>query len=489
MAAIDVVNLTFAYPGSAEDVFENVSFSIDTDWKLGFIGRNGRGKTTFLKLLTGELTPDSGRIAAPVAFDYFPFEIGDMTQNTLNIIERLCPDYEYWHLQRELSLLSVSEDVLHRPFDTLSHGERTKVLLAVLFLKDNRFLLIDEPTNHLDMEARTLIGDYLSQKSGFILVSHDRALLDRCVDHVLSINKLNIDLQQGNFFSWLVNEQYRENYEREHNEKLKKEVARLGQAARQTGEWSDKIERSKIGAHAADRGFIGHKAAKMMQRSKNVQRRRQKLLDEKSKLLKNIETAEDLLLRPASHHARHLVEAADLSIRYGDKTVLENLRFTLPQGERIAVTGKNGSGKSSLLKLIMGQEMAHTGRLHVASGLEISYVPQDTSHLRGSLTDYAHQAGIDQSLFMTILRKLDFRRSQFDKHIETYSAGQKKKVLIAASLCMRAHLYLWDEPLNYVDVLSRVQIENLILSSKPTMIFVEHDRAFIDRVATQRLTL
>ncbi|MCL1787544.1 MAG: ATP-binding cassette domain-containing protein, partial [Defluviitaleaceae bacterium] len=196
MSQINVTNLTFAYEGSYDNIFENVSFQIDTDWKLGFTGRNGKGKTTFLNLLQGKYEY-SGRISAAVNFQYFPYPVADKTLPTTAIVEEICPYYQDWQLSRELSLLDVNDDVLHRPFETLSSGEQTKVLLAALFLSENSFLLIDEPTNHLDIAGRRIVSDYLNSKQGFILVSHDRAFLDGCVNHVLSINKANIEVQKG----------------------------------------------------------------------------------------------------------------------------------------------------------------------------------------------------------------------------------------------------------------------------------------------------
>lgn len=199
MSLINVTNLTFAYEGSYDNIFENVNFQIDTDWKLGFTGRNGRGKTTFLSLLLGKYEY-SGNISAHISFEYFPFQVDNKELNTIDVISEIFPDYIHWKLMRELSLLKVSEDVLYRPFDSLSNGEQTKVLLATLFIKENSFLLIDEPTNHLDMTARKLVSDYLNTKSGYILVSHDRSFLDNCVDHILSINKTNIEIQKRQFF-------------------------------------------------------------------------------------------------------------------------------------------------------------------------------------------------------------------------------------------------------------------------------------------------
>ena len=177
MSLIQVSNLTFAYDGSYENIFENVSFQLDTNWRLGFTGRNGRGKTTFLNLLL-EKYEYQGSISASVQFSYFPYAVENVKALTIDVVEQIHPDYEYWKLAKEMNGLQLEEDLLYRPYETLSNGEQTKLQLAVLFSKENNFLLIDEPTNHLDVRGRELVSRYLSSKKGFILVSHDRAFLD-----------------------------------------------------------------------------------------------------------------------------------------------------------------------------------------------------------------------------------------------------------------------------------------------------------------------
>lgn len=492
MSLIQVKNLTFAYDGSYDNIFDDVSFQIDTDWKLGFTGRNGRGKTTFLNLLLGKYEY-SGQISASVGFEYFPFPVANPEDLTLFVVESIVPEAAEWEIKRELSLLKVSEDALYRPFESLSNGEQTKVLLAALFLKENSFLLIDEPTNHLDVHARKLVSDYLRSKRGFILVSHDRAFLDNCVDHVLSINRADIDIQKGNFSDWWENKRREDDFELAENEKLKKDIKRLSEAAKRTSDWSDAVEKTKngtrVGGLRPDKGYIGHKAAKMMKRSKAAEHRQQAAIDERAGLLKNIESAESLKIPQLAYHQERLVELAGLSIFYGEQTVCEHVGFAVERGDRIALSGPNGSGKSSILKLICGEPLTYTGTLRKGSQLKISYVSQDTSHLKGNLTDYAVEHGIDESLFKAILRKLDFARVQFEKDISSYSGGQKKKVLIARSLCEQAHLYVWDEPLNFIDVLSRMQIEDLLLEHEPTILFVEHDSEFCRRIATKVVEL
>ena len=523
MSLISVSNLTFAYEGSYDNIFTDVSFQIDTNWKLGFCGRNGRGKTTFLKLLTG-VFEYSGFINASVNFEYFPFTVDDTSRHTKEILSSIAPNAKEWQILRELSKLSVNEDTLQRPFSTLSNGEQTKALLAGLFLRENSFLLIDEPTNHLDMASRETVSKYLDGKDGYILVSHDRAFLDGCVDHILSINRANIEVQSGNFSSWFHNKQMQDEFELAEDAKLRKDIKRLKAAARQSSQWADKVESTKIGKGTAEarknghvskdnRAYIGEQSRRMQQRRKNLERRQNSAIEEKSGLLKNIDTADDLKIHPLTYHTSRLITVDELSISYGDREVVSGVSFTLQRGERVALTGPNGSGKSSIIKLICSEAaphadagsalrtsaeifrrtdagaIPHKGAVTVGSRLVISYVPQDASYLTGSLDDFASEQQIDVSLFKAILRKLDFSRVQFEKDMRDFSAGQKKKVLIAASLCQEAHVYIWDEPLNYIDVLSRIQIEELISAYKPAMLFVEHDRAFCDNVATNIVKL
>lgn len=488
MSMIHIENLSFTYPSSYDPVFDHASFLIDTDWKLGFVGRNGKGKTTLLLLLLGKY-PYKGKITSSVPFDYFPYPVPDKSRLTQDILEEICPLAQEWELHREMNLLDVDTGVLWRPFETLSNGEQTKVLLAALFLNEGHFLLIDEPTNHLDADARKKVSAYLKKKKGFILVSHDRRFLDGCVDHILALNRSTIDVQKGNFSTWMENFERQQMFEEGQNERLKKEIAQLKQSARRTAAWSDKVEKEKHGTNNSgsklDKGYVGHKAAKLMQRSKAMEARRRQAIEQKSSLLKNTETADTLSVRPLTYHGDRLVSFTDVAVCYENGPVCKPVSFDIRRGDRIVLDGRNGSGKSSLIKLLAGFSKEHTGQVSIGSGLIISYVPQDASQLAGSLSGFAKQQQIDETLFKSILRKLGFERIQFEKDMAALSAGQKKKIQLAKSLCQQAHLYVWDEPLNYIDVYSRMQIEELIRAYAPTALLVEHDEAFRDSVATQ----
>lgn len=526
MAKISVSDLTFCYEGSPDNIFEQVSFSIDTDWKLGFIGRNGKGKTTFLNLLLGKYEY-RGSIQSSTVFDYFPYQLKkeQLTRCMSDFLEELAPDCEEWRVVMELEKMKMSAELLYRPFGTLSHGERTRVMLAILFSRDNYFLLIDEPTNHLDQESREIVKEYLCHKRGFLLVSHDRDLLDACVDHILVLNRVTIEVQKGNFSSWWENKERKDAFQMAENEKHRKEIGKLKKAAERTRDWADKNESTKIGYDPVkehDRGngtrpYIGAKTKKMQSRVKQMEERIGREIEEKEGLLQDIENPADLKVMPLKHHKDVLVRAEKYGLAYGEHILLQDFDLELHQGERVLLRGANGCGKSSLIKAILrangrtesgeygaGRRTAvagagadieaentlrESGVLRTASGLRISYVDQDTSFLQGTLTDYCKKEDLDESLLKAILRQLDLERRQLGGRMEEFSEGQKKKVLIAASLLKQAHLYIWDEPLNYIDIFSRIQIENLLLRYQPTMLFVEHDIRFQEKIADRVVEL
>ncbi len=491
MSAINITNLTFRYPDSYENAFENFSVTLDTDWKLAVTGRNGRGKTTFLRLLSGALTADGGAISHAAPFEYFPFSVPD-APDALSSLYCARPELELWRLKREMHGLALTEDTLEKPFSALSGGEQTKLMLAALFSDDGAHLLIDEPTNHLDETGRRRLASYLKDKRGFLLVSHDRAFLDACCDHILVFEAEGVTLRKGSFSEWWKDKTAADAAERKKNERLSKQIDALRQSAERTSSWADKVEASKnqklSGLHP-DKGHIGAMAAKMAKRAKNTEKRREEAIREKSSLLKNAEFYGDMKLTPLPFRSNTLCSLTHVAAAYDGKTVFADISFEIGRGERIAVRGANGSGKSTLLKLIAGKATAASGIVTVPGDLRISYLPQNVRDLSGSVHEYSKMHGAPPDLVMAILNKLNFRSALFEKDISLYSDGQKKKVALAASLATPAHLYVWDEPLNYIDVVSRMQIEELLLQYRPAILFVEHDVALVRNVATKTIEL
>lgn len=494
MSLVNIKDLTFAYDGG-ENIFDNVSFSFDTSWKTGLVGRNGRGKTTFLKLLAGKYTYN-GTISASTDFEYFPFKIPDTEWLCFEIAEAVFPNVEQWRIIRELNLTDTGEELLYRPFSTLSGGEQTRFMLAVLFAKENAFLLIDEPTNHLDADARAAVADYLNKKDGFMLVSHDRALLDGCTDHTISINRSDIQVCKGSFSVWYENKKLADKSALHENEKLRRDIARLRASAAQTSQWADSAEKKQYAGKNADkdekfagrRPYYGEKSRRMQQQRKNIVRRFSGMIEEKEGLLNNIESSAPLKLLCEDFRIKTLVRLEDISVFYGSRQIFKNVSFTINRGDIIRLKGRNGCGKSSIIKLLLGCDMRYTGEMHIANGLKISYVPQDTSHLSGTVSDLCGGAA-DITLFRTILRKLDFSRDAFSQPLNELSEGQRKKALIAKSLSEHAHLYIWDEPLNFTDIYTRIQLEDVIKKYHPAMLIVEHDDTFCRNICASTVTI
>ncbi len=522
-ASIQVRQLSFTYPGSFTPVFNSLSFNMDTSWRLGLVGRNGRGKTTLLKLLAGRLT-GQGQLLSSVQFDLFPPEVNE-GQSALRAMREAAGSFDQraeemarlialgdsgsllrWGeleqefasadgyiidtlIARETDKMGIDPGTLGRAFSSFSSGERTRLLLAALFLRKDRFLLIDEPTNHLDLQGRRIAGDYLAGKQGFLLASHDRAFLDRSTDHIMALQRNSVRIEAGNYSSYRKNKSLQDAFQFEENARLGRDIKRLTVSGREKADWSDRTEAGKIGSHEADRGYIGARSAAMMKRSLAIRHRIDQERLKKEGLLKDIELSAPVTLHPLRHPARVLLKAVDLGFGYGGRPLITGLNLQLTQGRRLALTGRNGAGKSTLLKLLGGILTPTSGSVSRPSDLAISILPQETGGLAGTPFELAQKLKLPADHFLMLLRKLDFPREAFMCDVRDFSLGQQKKVLLASSMAKPAHLYLWDEPLNYIDLESREQIEEMLAATSATIVFIEHDERFLEKVATDTLAL
>ena len=205
--------------------------------------------------------------------------------------------------------------------------------------------------------------------------------------------------------------------------------------------------------------------------------------------MRNVDRNDKLKLIPLTSNKNPLVLINNLQVKYNDKTIFNPISFEVNNGDRVAIIGKNGIGKTSILKLILGEKIQYNGEFKVANDLIISYVSQNTDYLKDNLKSFAQENKIDESIFKAMLVKMGLSKNDFDTNIQDMSEGQKKKVLIAKSISEQANIYIWDEPLNYIDILTREQIEDTILNYNPTIIFVEHDERFIEKIATKIINI
>lgn len=502
MPQIIITDMSFSYKAFYEPIFEKVTLNLDTDWRLGLIGRNGRGKTTFLKLLHGELLPDSGKINLDTGTELFPYENKEKYPLTIDVIkenigglrtlEENLEDMEalgrYLELdgfsmesliKKEMYRMKLPEELLYRDFSLLSEGEKTKVLLIALFLKKDTYLLLDEPTNHLDIRGKKEVAEYLRRKKGFLVVSHDRGFLDEVADHILAINKSDITLEQGNFTTWKQNKDLKDEFEARAGGRLNREVKQLERHAGESRTWAGTANTQKyaFASHARTNGAKAY----MGQAKRSEQQIRDKI-EEKKSLLLNFESAKRLEFEQLETEDAWLVKGKEIMYSYEGRELFFGLSFVVKQGDRIWIRGGNGAGKTTLLKLIMGR--LSTRGITRAEGLKITEALQEPLWKEGYLKELMGEEGINAENLEKLCRLFDLPESLYDRPLETFSKGELKKIEIARALSMENHLILLDEPLNYMDIYFREQLEKAVLAINPTLVFVEHDEWFGERVAT-----
>jgi ATPase components of ABC transporters with duplicated ATPase domains len=403
MGTIQIENVNFSYDQMMEPLFDSLNLKIDESWKLGLIGRNGRGKTTLMKLLLGKLDYQ-GEIISNLNFYYYPQTINDKDRLTVEIVKELTDlnDYDLWKIEIELEKLQVDPDILQQNFSVLSPGEQTKVLLAILFLDDYGFQLIDEPTNHLDIEGRQVVSDYLKGKKGFMVISHDKAFLNPVIDHVISINRQNVDVYKGNFDTFEDAKNKQDHFELEQKNQLKKDINRLHETAVKRENWSNQAEAQKNKKNYSekvnlDKGFLGHKSAKMMKKAKTATKRVDNAINEKRKLLQNIEIEEPITLNYEElSHPETLIEVDGLVLKHETITT-PKVSFKVKKNQTLALIGKNGIGKTTIFKQLLGlrQPFEQIGEIRKANNLVISYLPQD-NELQGSIKELSLNKKLSQ---------------------------------------------------------------------------------------------
>ncbi|MGY3765386.1 ribosomal protection-like ABC-F family protein [Vagococcus vulneris] len=482
MSNLKIEQLTFGYDLQNQVLFDHVSLNLDTSWKLGLVGRNGRGKSTLLNIFQNKLSYQ-GTISCQKEMLYFPMSIANEDLLTFDIIQDLT-ESELWQVERELKQLSVDDLCLWRPFSQLSGGEQTKILLAVLFAAEDKFLLIDEPTNHLDAESRKLVAEYFSsKKQGFIVVSHDKQFLNNVVDHILAIERCQLKLYQGNYQVYEQEKFAQDQVEQLTNQKLTKEIKRLGETAKEKESWAKKREQNNFGRNIAER---------MMRRSKAIEHRMDKQIDEKKQLLRNVDEFDSLTAKNLTSHHQVLLRFENFSLKYKDSDtyLFQPINAEIKGNEQWILSGLNGVGKSTLIDFINQPESYdYQGDFFLADKVQFSHISQNYNKHRGTLKEFAEVNQLDYTDLLNLLRKLGVERDVFRVPIEEMSMGQRKKVEVVKSLLTPAHLFIWDEPLNYLDTYNQQQLLELIAVCQLTVLCIEHDLSFQEQFKENRIVL
>ncbi|MEM7077569.1 MAG: ATP-binding cassette domain-containing protein [Pseudomonadota bacterium] len=525
--------LTFGYDGAATHVFSDLDLLIDTQWRCALVGANGRGKTTLLRLLAGELQPDRGTIECQlqphrwiaeahsgptwtVAQDAMgPYRRWEMQMERLlaatdatsltryaTLEERYRDAGGYTaqaRLRAELSALDISAPQLRTPFEHLSGGEQTRVLLAALFARDGGYPLLDEPTNHLDRAGRALLGAYLAEQRGFLVVSHDRAFLDAATDHVIALNPDTVVVRRGSYSAWRQDHLELLTNQGQRNAELRKDISRLQGAAQSRRDGAHAREaRKRAGGkpqlpsqRGGDSGFTGARAARQMKRALAVEARMENAVEQRRAALTDTRRQYPLHFKPPEKPAPAgpLIQVRDFSAGY-PAPLFTPVSFDLMAGARLALSGPNGSGKTSLIEAVTGAgSVISHGHLRIDPRVTISRVWQQPRWRSGSLRTALQQAGLDEGHFRQLMAALGNRGAGLDQPLQTLSAGTLKKIELARSLMVPAHVYVWDEPLNYIDIDTRERIEAAIQDSDVALLVIEHDATFLQRIGAEALLL
>jgi len=500
-------NLSY-YLGS-RPLYEDISLHIKPKDKIGLIGANGTGKSTLLKLIIGDLTPDEGSISrsndCTIGFlnqDLLSYESHDsilevamkafekenflkkeidkvleqMEANyTDELLDKLTKLQEQFEMLEGYTIQSKAEEILEglgfqtadlvKPLNTFSGGWRMRVMLAKLLLVRPSLLMLDEPTNHLDLPSIQWIEDYLSKYEGaIIIVSHDREFLDRSAKTIVEISSRNLNVYAGNYSFYLEEKSLRSEIQKNAFENQQQKI-------KQTEKF---IERFKAKAT---------KARQVQSRVKSLERMDiiDDIVDETAKV--------NFKFNFKTQPGRHIVKLEEVSKSYGDLKILEKSTVTIERGDKIALVGANGKGKSTLLRIISGTEKIQ-GKAELGHNVNMSFFAQhqlESLNIENTLLDELKQAGSDKTEMELrgILGCFLFSNDEVFKKIKVLSGGEKSRVALAKVLISESNFLLLDEPTNHLDMTSVNILTQALLQYAGTYIIVSHDRHFVKNVANK----
>lgn len=504
-------NLKKSY--GADVIFDNVSFDLKEGEVVGLLGRNGTGKSTLLKILKGLETPDSGNIQFFKKCSmgyleqipeypnmtvqdvlYLPFEKVMSIEKDMRAIEGLLATSlnendmnklleKYGRLQEAFDKnngysisskvekikngLNITEDLSNSIFDKCSGGEKTRVLVAKMLLEEPEILLLDEPTNNLDIKTLEWLEDYIKQYKGSVLVvSHDRYFLDHVIGRVLELDTDGIEEYDGNYSKYIQDKEQRflERYKAYENNqyithRMEMQVRRL------------KSMNSQILRCVANK--IENRLNKMEKIDKPIFEKKSMRMNEFS----------------GSRSGATLLEAVGIAKSFEQKELFSDIDLTIEKGDRIGIIGENGSGKTTLLKILLGQEMPDDGIIEISSTAKIGYLTQDTSfedEEKTILETFIQSFdSMNQGEARNKLASMLFTSDDVYKKIKVLSGGEKIRLKLCILMNQNLNLLVLDEPTNHLDLNSREVLEENLMNYSGTLLFVSHDRYFLEKMTNK----
>jgi ATPase subunit of ABC transporter with duplicated ATPase domains len=477
---LEARDLAFAYPSGTENVFSGASFRLYRGDRTALLGDNGSGKTTLLRLIAGGLEPSAGELAlrGASAFLLRQEDSASGAGSALSWLREGLLESDDWDLAAELyagaARLGFSAADLDRPVETFSGGERKMLALMAGFLRRPDLYLLDEPTNYLDAAAMArLSAELLRFKGGYIVVSHDRAFLDSCVEKVLELRRSEFAVYEGNYTSYAAQKEAEFELATKKKEKIEGQIAHLRVMERNYRDWGAAKEKEKIGA--ADKGFIGACAARLQKKSARAAERAREKIEELEREKPFVEKRRTAFLPPA---APAWLEASGLGKRLGDRTLFRDLSFNLRSGGRLALEGDNGAGKSTLMRILAGELEADEGTVRRGAAARLFYLPQFRPAVRAGARGRDYFPGGLLEAACNMLDHLGADGGLMFRPLELLSEGQRRKVELARLLVNGADIALLDEPTTHQDIRSVRVLEEALSSYAGILVLISHDAAF-----------
>ncbi|MBP1925789.1 ATPase subunit of ABC transporter with duplicated ATPase domains [Sedimentibacter acidaminivorans] len=513
MIEIGISNLTKLY--GVDKIFENVTFDVKTKDKIGLVGRNGTGKTTLMKILAGYENFQGGQInkrkglvigyleqipnyedvntVADVLNKAFQtlYDIKKEMENLEMTFDCLARDelesavkkYSFLHdsyeiaggydtkekLNKILSGLDINEEMQKREFNTLSGGEKTRVILGKILLENPDLLLLDEPSNHLDIKSVEWLEEYLSSYEGtIVIVSHDRYFLDRVANKIIELESDGVQIYNGGYSKYVAEKELRFLQAMKEYESQQKKIKKM----------EEQIQRYRIWGEMRD-------SDKMYKRAKELEKRLEKI-DKINKPIVDKKKA-NFEISGVERTGKEVIKLSNISKSYGRKKLFSDVNFNLFYSDSMCILGENGTGKSTILKIIIDEIKSDGGEVKIGSNVKIGYLPQEVSFDREdiSIVDYfSYYYSISLGEARKELASILFTGDDVYKHISTLSGGEKSRLKLGMLIYEKVNTLILDEPTNHLDIDSREILEENLINYDGTILFVSHDRYFVDKIST-----